>query len=412
MRRRRFPVVWLCLLLLLTAGIVLWWKQPETSVTQGDSPGLDNILDTAKGILSGEPTEVKELRKQEIVQSDETHQEYYFSLLSESEQKIYREMQEGIAERQDEFYLTTSDENLISRVYHAFLNDHPEMFWVHNRQKVYTTAYPNSEYCRFSPGYMYTEEEVTEITDSMEQGFQEMYAQIPADADTYEKVKTVYTYVIDLADYESSEDDQSIAGIFWRKKAVCAGYARAVQYLLERLGIPCIYAEGSARESGEGHAWNIVEIDGQYYYVDATNGDQPSFLEGDAVQLAEHKTIIYDYLCPFPQEYEQSYQKSDDFTLPACTASDRNFYVLNQACFDSYDEQTLYDFCCMRLDNGAAVIRFKFSSQDAFESAYRQWIQDEYITNVARYYLSIYGMDTVEYHYGILENFKTLYFMF
>ena len=44
--------------------------------------------------------------------------------------------------------------------------------------------------------------------------------------------------------------------------------------------------------STQGHAWNIVELNGQYYYVDATNGDQPDFLEGDATLLAEHKTTI------------------------------------------------------------------------------------------------------------------------
>ena len=38
-------------------------------------------------------------------------------------------------------------------------------------------------------------------------------------------------YIIDHADYIASEHDQSIAGIFWKGNAVCAGYAGAVQYL-------------------------------------------------------------------------------------------------------------------------------------------------------------------------------------
>ena len=71
-------------------------------------------------------------------------------------------MLSGIQERQDEFYLTSSNEQLISKVYHALLKDHPELFWVHNREEVYTTAYKGTDYCRFSPGYTYTDQEIQE----------------------------------------------------------------------------------------------------------------------------------------------------------------------------------------------------------------------------------------------------------
>ena len=376
-------------------------------------PVLILFVICSNDFFSKEPGEIRKLREQEVQKTDEDqYQEYYFKLLSEDEQRIYRQMLNGIRERQNEFYLTSADEDVISKVYHALLKDHPELFWVHNREEVYTTSYKGTDYCRFSPGYTYTEQEISEILTEMQNAVNEVNAEITQNASDYDKVKMIYTYLIDHTEYEASDDDQNIAGVFWKKKAVCAGYARAVQYLLEQLGIPCIYVEGSARDSDEGHAWNIVKINGQYYYVDATNGDQPSFLEGGAVQLEEHKTVIYDYLCPFPQEYEQVYTASDEFPVPECMASDLNFYVLNQACFDTYDEQQIYDFCRMRLDNGAAVVRFKFTSQDAFDSAYRQWIQDGYIQNVARYYLQLYGLETVEYHYGILDNLKTMYFMF
>ena len=36
------------------------------------------------------------------------------------------------------------------------------------------------------------------------------------------------------------------------------------------------------------------------------------FLNGNAAQLEEHKTIIYDYLCPFPEEYEKTYTPSEE----------------------------------------------------------------------------------------------------
>ena len=373
---------------------------------------LDQIRSIAKSVLSGEPEEVEELRQMEVAQSEEGHQEYYFKQLNEEEQRVYRELLKGIRAREKDFYLTLSQDDSIDRCYHAVLKDHPEIFWVHNHEKIYKTTYSDSDYCTFTPGYIYTESEISEIQNAMEAGFQEVSSLIPADASDYEKVRIVYTYVIDNTQYQASDDDQSIAGVFWKKEAVCAGYAGAVQYLLERIGVPCIYVDGSTQGSTEGHAWNIVKLDGEYYYVDATNGDQPDFLNGNAAQLEEHKTIIYDYLCPFPEEYEKKYIRSEELTVPDCTAKDMNFYVLNQGCFDGYDWETIYDYCKMRLDNGAAVVRFKFSNQEAFAAACYELLDNGEVQNVAQYYMKQNGLGQVEYHYGVLDNFYTIYLIF
>lgn len=389
----------------LTAAVIL---QPFST----SAGALGQIRSIAKSIISGEPKEVEELRQMEVAQSEEGHQEYYFKQLTEEEQRVYRELLKGIRAREKEFYLTISDDDSIDRSYHAVLKDHPEIFWVHNREKIYKTTYSDSDYCVFTPGYTYTDGEIDEIQTAMEQSFQEVRALIPEDAGDYEKVRIVYTYVIDHTQYQTGEDDQSIAGVFWKKSAVCAGYAGAVQYLLERLDIPCIYVDGSTKGSTEGHAWDIVKIGQEYYYVDATNGDQPDFLNGDAAQLEEHKTIIYDYLCPFPEEYEKTYTPSEELTVPACTAKDLDFYVLNQGDFEDYSWQDIYDYCKMRLDNGAAVVRFKFGSQEAFSEACQELLDDGVVQNVAQYYMKLHGLGQVEYHYGVMDNFYTIYFIF
>lgn len=402
MKKRNF-----CLMAaaVLTAAVIL---QPFST----SAGALGQIRSIAKSIISGEPKEVEELRQMEVAQSEEGHQEYYFKQLTEEEQRVYRELLKGIRVREKEFYLTISDDDSIDRSYHAVLKDHPEIFWVHNREKIYKTTYSDSDYCVFTPGYTYTDGEIDEIQTAMEQSFQEVRALIPEDASDYEKVRIVYTYVIDHTQYQTGEDDQSIAGVFWKKSAVCAGYAGAVQYLLERLDIPCIYVDGSTKGSTEGHAWDIVKIGQEYYYVDATNGDQPDFLNGDAAQLEEHKTIIYDYLCPFPEEYEKTYTPSEELTVPACTAKDLDFYVLNQGYFEDYSWQDIYDYCKMRLDNGAAVVRFKFGSQEAFSEACQELLDDGVVQNVAQYYMKLHGLGQVEYHYGVMDNFYTIYFIF
>ena len=412
MKKRRLGSFFVLVIVLCVIFFGRYGYGQKAEVPGTASGAFEIIRSVARSLLSGEPEEVAALREAEVAQTDEGHQEYYFRQLGDEERRVYREMLNGVRERKENFYVTLSDDDTVNRIYHAVLKDHPELFWAHNREKIYKTTYTDSDYCTFSPGYIYTEAEIKEIRSAMEEAYQNVLAQIPEGADDYEKVQTVYTYVIDNTAYQESNDDQSIAGTFWKKEAVCAGYAGAVQYLLERLGVSCIYVDGSAAGSTEGHAWNIVKLDGEYYYVDATNGDQPDFLNGDAAQLVEHKTTVYDYLCPFPLEYESVYTASSEFEVPECTSTAMNFYVLNQGCFDTYDWQSVYDYCKMRLDNGAAVVRFKFSGQEAFGQAFDEWITGGSVQDVAQYYMQLHGLRQVEYHYGVLDNLNTIYFIF
>ena len=379
------------------------------------------ILDSALTLLSLEPAEVKFMRKREVAQEEEGHYEYYFRQLTPDQQRAYREMLSSIRGWEEDFYLTIAGDDEIDRVYRAVLNDHPELFWARNRKAVYKTLYTGQDYCTFSPSYSYIGEngdrkqdstEVQEIKRAMEEAKAEVASMLPADATEYEKAYKVYTYVIENTDYIESDDDQSIAGVFWKKEAVCAGYASAIQYLLESFGVHCIYVEGLSLKSEEGHAWNMVQIDGSWYYIDATNADQPDFLSGDAVSLDEHKTILMDYLCPFPWEYEKDYTASDLFDLPECTATGYNFYVLNNGCFDEYDPYALNDYYQMRIDNNAAVIRFKYSNEAAFKEALEYWPSSDELENAIQYYMAYNGLMQVQYHYGVLDSLYTLYYIF
>ena len=85
---------------------------------------------------------------------------------------------------------------------------------------------------------------------------------------------------------------------------------------------------------------------------------------------------------------------------------------MNGACFDSYDRNSIYDLCRLRIDNNAAVVRFKFSTQEAYEAAYADLIVDGGIQEIARYYMSVHGLSQISYHYGVLDHMKTMYYMF
>ena len=50
-------------------------------------------------------------------------------------------------------------------------------------------------------------------------------------------------------------------------------------------------------------------------------------------------------------------------------SSGQKFLCAESGLFDTYDTEALYSYCKMRLDNGAAVVRFKFSTQEAYNEA-------------------------------------------
>lgn len=369
---------------------------------------IESIREAAEGFSNSEPEEVQELRKQDVAQSDGVHSEYFFRQLSEGQQRIYREILNGIQQYEEKIYISSADSDDIDLAYHAVLQDHPEVFWVHNRETTYTTFY--STYSEFEPGYRISQDEIPDIQEAMDGAYQQIISGFSQDVTDYDKARAVYEYVISNTVYEYSDDDQSIAGVFRDGQAVCAGYAGAVQYLLERMGVECLYVTGDMKNSAEDHAWNVVNLDGNYYYLDATNGDQPGFLQEDEVEVSEG-TVLYDYLCPFPAEYENMVQSHDQFSLPECTATDQNYYVRNGSCFSGYDGNVIYQYACSQIDQGMQMIHFKFTDAAGYQAAVNDLIDNRAVEQIAQYYMDYYGMQQIQYHYGVLEDLNTIYFM-
>ena len=53
-------------------------------------------------------------------------------------------------------------------------------------------------------------------------------------------------------------------------ETVCEGFAKAYTMLLKAAGIESYAVNANAKDGGEGHAWNVVKINGKYYECDVT----------------------------------------------------------------------------------------------------------------------------------------------
>ena len=115
---------------------------------------------------------------------------------------------------------------------------------------------------------------------------------------TYEDVKMVHDYLVDNINYESSlskENIYNIYGALVNRECVCEGYARAFKYLLDELNIPCIMVIGTGTNSQgetENHAWNYVQLNGNWYAVDTTWDDPVVIGGGNASEESRYKYFL------------------------------------------------------------------------------------------------------------------------
>lgn len=106
---------------------------------------------------------------------------------------------------------------------------------------------------------------------------QRILQSIPSDADTaQEKVKYLHDYLANNIIYQDTVNDQNAYSAIVESKTVCAGYAKAYQDLLTRLGIKCWYVTGYARQP---HAWNVLWLNGECVYTDVTWADQETYIQ-------------------------------------------------------------------------------------------------------------------------------------
>ncbi len=99
---------------------------------------------------------------------------------------------------------------------------------------------------------------------------------------------------------EDSMWAHSIAGVFTGQGAVCEGYAKCFEYLLDLAGIPNIYILGTGAK--EAHAWNAVNIFGQWYLCDIT-WDDPNNSVSDGL-----KDSNYSYFCIPEAKFNQKHK--------------------------------------------------------------------------------------------------------
>jgi hypothetical protein len=248
----------------------------------------------------------------------------------------------------------------------------------------------------------------SKITDERDQYVLEQIRQlIPEiitsdDMTDYEKEKAVYDWQVkyvnfaddSLASIPDNDEDEDVSylpyGVLKYREAICVGNATTFKLFMDCLDIPCMIIHST--EEGE-HAWDLVQIDGDWYHVDITfdsiSDGEPMYSyfnvtdavkddmgypwDHDEFPAADSVKYNYAYMnstyvkdaTEVPQLFKDSMKDGSTMIYVRCEQEDENYIyqivdVVNQHMNNGSMNvnNTIYD------DDGEAVISIEYFNWD------------------------------------------------
>ncbi len=196
-----------------------------------------------------------------------------------------------------------TDDKELERIYYYVLYDYPEIFWINGL--CWDSSEVQFKYrCVDQTGELDVKQIETKRKE-IKKHAKFFTKGITKKTKPYDALITIYRRLIMALDYDGkglaarvdmdeSKDDRlrSLYSAIVNHKVVCAGYASAMQYLLQSVGISCGYVLSDSVGGGR-HAFNALKIGKYCYYLDATWGDKSNTNSGSYGK----NDVRYDYCC-------------------------------------------------------------------------------------------------------------------
>ncbi len=194
---------------------------------------------------------------------------YYFNRLNDSQKEAYATMYASFMSFDVSFFIRVAEDDIKS-IFTAVLYDNPNIFWIDNKYKYIISG----DSVSFTPAYRYTKDEARLITTQLNSVVDKVASYANTLNSDYEKELYIHDYVCKNTVYDESLSNiggNSAYDSLIKGKAICEGYSRAIQILLNAVDIDNYIVTGDGES--EPHMWNIVEIDNLNYHLDATWND-------------------------------------------------------------------------------------------------------------------------------------------
>ena len=354
-----------------------------------------NVVYEQKKIEESKPTQQERFDFQKLL-SDNTY--YYYNNLNDIEKEAYVTMYSSFMSFDDSFVMEIDGENL-KYVFTAVLYDNPHIFWVDNDYQ-YSE---NEKSVLFTPSYRNSTVEAQQLTIELNNKINEIVSYANNFNTEYEKELYIHNYICENTVYDealSQEGGDSAYDSLINGKAICEGYSRAVQILLDAVDIDNYLVVGDSESNGEiePHMWNVVEIDNLNYYLDATWDDSG----------ADDSTVYFYF------NINDEMISKDHFNIePAnnnCTSDIAYYYEVNNSYVKSYNGFSEYaNHSAEVLRNGENKVEFVFANSNDYKKALNDIENDngffDYIYSAVKksgrrlnsYKVTYYTIDTRNY---------------
>lgn len=253
---------------------------------------------------------------------------WYYNLLNKDQKQVYYAMQRGLQNAEASFRVPTCEPEILLRCYSYLRLDHPELFYAPTFRYAYREG---AEAVEILPEYLFQKKQLEEQRNAMEARVKRVIA--PAEKlPPAERLLYVHDFICKSVRYDKLKKAYSheIFGPLGQGVGVCEGIAKTVKLLCSRLKLPCIVAMAE-NNPDKGiryrHAWNVVELEGKTYHLDATFDNS----------LGSPEEIRYDYFLLPDSRLFRDHEKLV-WPVPACDDGKRAWYEAKKLSFTSEEE--------------------------------------------------------------------------
>lgn len=274
-----------------------------------------------------------------------------YSVLTENQKTIYRYL---LAAAEDMpggwFYCGKETEHYKSDIaiaYRAMLCDNPQIFWM---PASYVYATKSGKICLalslneddVTNDYPFGKKERDGKRTALRAALDEITAAAAQKGSDYEKELFVHDYLCKNSVYnlEGSDMIYTSYGALVDKVCVCEGYSRAMQLVMQRLGINCTVVYGVYENVG--HMWNQINIAGNWYNLDITWDQSESYGTLHGYFNVTDEEIKTDHIISSPVSNNRDYTSGESFNiyLAECTSNEYNYFYFGNRFVTNSAEQT------------------------------------------------------------------------